>query len=577
MSDIKLLNLDGSVSENGVDNSQIIGIDLGTTNSAVAVYDAGLVPTLCPMGNGNKTTMQSCVRWNGGDSFTVGPEAYNERYKSNVIYSVKRIMGTDQKIKLTLDNGYFIEMTPAEVSAEILKALKRQVHEYFPALYRCIITVPAYFNQRQIEDTVEASKLAGLECVQILKEPTSASYIYSTLGHASEGSVLIYDLGGGTFDITHMSFLSKKGISKKQITALNKLYKIDVNSMDANADDSDLYFCRVLGTYGDSKLGGDDIDSIFAKKVIDSQNLTLDKEGFEMLKLHCEQFKKLNVAGKKFTLQGNEIMLNKSELDDAIGTVFDRTMEIVSNIPAEELSAIRTVVLVGGSTKSDTLFNLLKKKFPDKEISRVLDPDSTVALGAASVAKDIQSGKGIRYQDVLPMAIGVLTDEKYISVCVPKNTSLPYSVSKVYKTMHDNQPAISVHVYQGVSTDPTECVFLGTIRDDDLPKKPAGELDVMVSFTLNSQGRLKVTTTIDGVSESKELIVDSILNVSKDNSAGKKSDVADVPIDDFEKAIWDIVVSDDKLASIIVERRSILESGDEGKLLEIEDKIMELL
>ena len=138
----------------------IMGIDLGTTNSAVSVFTRGLVPTLCPTGANGATTLQSCVRWDGGDKFTVGPEAYAERYKSNVCYSVKRIMGSGKVVTFTREDGTKKVMTPAQVSAEILKALADKVADSFGRLTRCVITVPAYFNQRQIEDTIEASKLS---------------------------------------------------------------------------------------------------------------------------------------------------------------------------------------------------------------------------------------------------------------------------------------------------------------------------------------------------------------------------------------------------------------------------------
>ena len=241
----------------------IMGIDLGSTNSAVSVFTQGLVPTLCPMGTNGATTLQSCVRWDGGDKFTVGPEAYAARYKPNVCYSVKRIMGSGKTVTFRGEDGAEKVMTPAQVSAEILKALADKVTDSFGRLTRCVIAVPAYFNQRQIEDTIEASKIAGLDCIQILKEPTSASYIYSNLGYAKDGSILIYDLGGGTFDVTHMSFLKKSSIPSKMMTALKRMYGIDSDLLD-EGEDSSLYYCRVLGTYGDMNLGGDDIDAVMA-------------------------------------------------------------------------------------------------------------------------------------------------------------------------------------------------------------------------------------------------------------------------------------------------------------------------
>ena len=422
MGDVKRMSLDGKPSD------YIMGIDLGTTNSAVGIFNTGLVPTLVPMNAMGKTTLPSCVRWDGEDKFTVGDDAYAERYKPNVVYSVKRLMGSGEKVhlKFTKEDGTGSELTttPAEISGKILRALADKVAESFMPLTRCVITVPAYFNQRQIEDTVQAAKLADLDCIQILKEPTSASYIYSSLGYAQDGSILIYDLGGGTFDITHMSFLKKSSISSKMLTALKRMYKIDL--MSSSDDDTSLYYCRVMGTYGDMWLGGDDVDTELAKIVSKGHKGKLSNEQVELLKLRCEQFKKSGLEAQDIAI-GEEIFhVTSADLERATAIIFKRTMAIVGQIPPEELDSIKTIVPVGGSTKSRYLLNMLEQQFPDKEIRLVLDPDATVALGAGAVAKDLYEGKTAMYQDVLPMAIGVLDNETDVDFCIPKNTPLVF-------------------------------------------------------------------------------------------------------------------------------------------------------
>lgn len=558
MSSVKRMNLDG-------DRDIIMGIDLGTTNSAVAVYTAGTVPTLCPMGPNGKTTLQSCVRWDGGVKFTVGPEAYAERYKPNVIYSVKRIMGTDQMCKFEGPSGTRT-MHPAAVSAEILKALADRVHEFYPGLYRCIITVPAYFNQRQIQDTLKAAELAKLECVQILKEPTSASYIYSMLGYAQDGSVLVYDLGGGTFDVTVMSFLKKSNIPSKVTKTLKKLYKIDVNAM--GDEESSLYFCRVLGTYGDTHLGGDDIDREIATIV--SGGKEVERTAFEELVLRCEQFKKGTAEAQDINVGGELFHVSRADVREATHRIYLKTLDILNTIPKDQLGQIKTIVLVGGSTKSEYLVEFLQETFPNTEISRVLDPDATVALGAGAVAKDLMEGKGVSYQDVLPLAIGVLDSETSIDVCIPKNTAMPYSVSRVYHTMHDNQEAVSIAVYQGLSKDPKQCTYLGLLRVDGLPKRKAGELDVTVSFLLSAQGRLKVTSTVEGVSEMRELTIDSIFDVKKD----------DLPLavefnqDMFEEAFGSFAEINPEVRRLLLERRVCL-TDNPSRVAEIEARVLE--
>lgn len=593
---VKKLSLDDNHSD------YIMGIDLGTTNSAVGIFTAGLVPTLVPIGKSGKHTMPSCVRYDGDGKFTVGEEAYSERFSKKVAYSVKRKMGSDAQVILTLrssppypgpsspDWNPAIDacLTPAEVSAKILRALADEVANSFLPLTRCVITVPAYFNQRQVEDTVKASELAGLDCVQILKEPTSAAYIYSNLGYAQDGSVLIYDLGGGTFDITHMSFLKKDSISPKILTALKRMYKIDLSQ--GSIDDSSLYYCRVLGTYGDMWLGGDDIDSEMATIAAKRNGISLSEGDMELLKFRCEQFKKAGFASQDIFVNQKKINISDEDLALATRIIFQRTMSIVEQIPANELDSIKTIVLVGGSTKSKHLLKFLEERFPDKEISRVLNPDETVALGAGAVAKDLYEGKTAMYQDVLPMAIGVLSKESFVDICIPKNTSLPHSVSKQYYTMYDNQSALSIELYQGVSSVPSECTHLGTIRITDLPQAPAGHVSVLIYFILSAQGRLTVSAVVDGIMKEYKLSIDSIYNVAQnvgatgitegpsssedsENDSASESPIG-TPIDDFEEALVDLCASNSKLVELLIMRREALSNGEISKVSEIEEKVL---
>lgn len=577
MSEVKQMSLGGQIDYSDV----IMGIDLGTTNSAVAVYNSGNVPTLCSMGSYGKYTLQSCVRWDGDDKFTVGEEAYKERYKSNVMYSVKRIMGSSEKITLARVNEFGeIErrtFTPVEISGEILKELKAKAQDSFPGIHRCIITVPAYFNQRQIEDTLSAAEYAELDCVQILKEPTSASYIYSLLGYARDGSILVYDLGGGTFDITHMTFLRKASIPKTLLTSLKRQYNIDGFTGSGVSDES-LYYCRVLGTYGDTHLGGDDIDTEMAKIVVKESKVKLEHDEFEQLILECEQFKKNDFFGLDIEIGGKSLKLTKEHLEKAIKIIFDKTMRLVEQIPPEQLATVGTIVLVGGSTKSNYLVSLLKETFPHMEISRALDPDATVAQGAGAVAKDLQQGKAIAYQDVLPLPIGVLLDESRIEICIPRNTAMPYSVSRVYQTLHDNQRAVSVDIYQGLSSSPEECTFLGKLRVPNLQPKPAGEIKVKLSFVLSAQGRLKTVAAVDGVEVPCELIIDSIFDVAKDENV-TQTDAYEYngsmfPYDEFESGILDLLKGNDVACDLCLKRRKALVDAPD-KVSDLEAKILD--
>lgn len=489
--------------------SKIFGIDLGTTNSAIALRTASSVPTLIKVGR--KTTLPSCVMWENG-KFIVGEEAYAKRYQPNVIYSVKRLMGSDEVIKL-VDGENSISLTPAEVSSFILKELCKRASTYYDNIKDVVITVPAYFNQKQIEDTLKAGELAGLNVHHILKEPTSAGYVYSNIDSAESGEQVIYDLGGGTFDVTHSVLIRKTPEVQKTINYLESYYDIKLNTSTSDAGDK--YYSRVLGTYGDMHLGGDDIDEILATMLLSNENLKrqdLTDEDFEQLVLECEKFKKSGIHGFDFTIAGKTFHMEQDLLKAATREIYDRTLTIMqplfSNIKSKN---IKSIILVGGSTKSKYIREWLASDFPMATIVCSLNPDETVAQGAASIGYDIAGGVPFKFQDVLPLAIGVLVDESRVSTCLPTNTSIPYSTSKVYTTLYDNQQVLEVKLYQGLSSNPKECTFLGTIKIENLPPAPKGELDIIIDFILAVNGRLRVQATIGDLT--KDIEIENIFSV----------------------------------------------------------------
>lgn len=489
--------------------SKIFGIDLGTTNSAIALRTASSVPTLIKVGR--KTTLPSCVMWENGQ-FIVGEEAYAKRYQPNVIYSVKRLMGSNEVIKL-VDGENSISLTPAEVSSYILKELCNRASTYYDNIKDVVITVPAYFNQKQIEDTLKAGELAGLNVHHILKEPTSAGYVYSNIDSAESGEQVIYDLGGGTFDVTHSVLIRKTPEVQKTINYLESYYGIKLNT--ANSDAGDKYYSRVLGTYGDMHLGGDDIDEVLATMLLSHENLKrqdMSDENFEQLVLECEKFKKSGMHGSDFTIAGKTFHMEQDLLKAATREIYDRTLAIMqplfSNIKSKN---IKSIILVGGSTKSKYIREWLASDFPMATIVCSLNPDETVAQGAASIGYDIAGGVPFKFQDVLPLAIGVLVDESRVSTCLPTNTSIPYSTSKVYTTLYDNQQVLEVKLYQGLSSNPEECTFLGTIKIENLPPASKGELDIIIDFILAVNGRLRVQATIGDLT--KDIEIENIFSV----------------------------------------------------------------
>lgn len=548
----------------------IVGIDLGTTNCAVTIYGGEKYPILLDIGGPGVTTVPSCILWQGGDEYLVGHEAYAHRYSDAAVYSAKRNMGTD--IVYTVSHeGDTKTLKSKDVAAIILRDLKKRTEALVGEVTECIITVPAYFNQRQISDTLDAGAAAGWTVRQILKEPTSASYISSMMGYARDGSVLVYDLGGGTFDATYMTFLRRDTIPKKLLTSLKKQYNIDIQS--EGADFNDQYFCRVLATFGDTRLGGDDIDQYIAERVWRRAGITksIHCEAFEKLKLKCENFKKNDQAvGMDAVVDGMKFNITIEDVNEAVEKVFNKTMALMKDF---DKSKVNTVMLVGGSTKNKRLRLLLQEAFYNAEISAVLDPDSSVAMGAGAVAKAVANDIDLPYRDVLPLPIGVLVDESKVEVCIKANTSMPYSVRKEYRTMSPDQKTLKVKVYQGLSADPEKCTFLGEVTVDNLPTGKEEGLDILLSFVLTAQGCLKVVSSVEGVDKEEELVIDDIHSVG---SAEKESKLPEWLVqDDFALAFYDHLKDKDGAIELFKKRQTFEVGSDDWQACE--DELLDLM
>lgn len=494
-----------------------IGIDLGTTNSCAAILRAGAIPEIIPMRNGNKT-LQSCVMWTGkGDEYVVGQTAYNNRYKPNVIYSVKRLMGTDEKVVLTYNKKEKV-LTPEEVSAKILTELMDNVKDTYGNISDVVITVPAYFNNKQLEATRKAGELAGLNVLKTFREPTSASLVYDVESKDTrEELILVYDLGGGTFDVSLLR------ISKDiDCTDLDALYGFPNNTVKDTSNGKTL---AVIKTDGDSRLGGDDIDNELFNIIINR----LEEKGVatkyltraykEELKLNLERKKKngsmlyelaidtkLNDAtGTKVNLT---IPLGPDDFFEATKRIYSKTKTIVDSVLNEiNVNIIDSIVLVGGSTKSTELKRMLKNDFPGVHINDALNPDEAVALGAAVEANRIKyAGEtNLKVFDVLPQSIGVSADMK-VKKIIPKNQTVPFSAVKRFTTSRDNQDVISIDVYQGNSIIEEECTFLGALKIDNIPKGPAGTVSIYVRLSVNAEGLLKCAVNVGNRYEEKTLV-----------------------------------------------------------------------
>lgn len=501
-------------------SNKTFGIDLGTTNSCIGIVAEGSTPEIIKLDTGKKT-MPSCVMWDGGNNFIVGERAYQKRYKANVVYSVKRIMGSNETVKL-VHEGNTKTFTPEEISAEILKGLCKSIEDMYGKVKNVVITVPAYFNNNQIEATRKAGELAGLNVVSTFREPTSAALVYSSVKTSKEReNILVYDLGGGTFDVSL--------VTTKRTECYPELDKIYGFTYDINGEDSNGIVLDVLRKEGDMFLGGDDVDNELYKileKKLKSQGINTDdftRATKEYLKLKLESFKKsgiknyLSVNRLEFNdgtiLEDIEAQVNIQDFADATKIIYDRTKVLLDKVLKDV--KLDSIVLVGGSTQNELIRSALRNDYAGIRIDHALNPDESVALGAALQAKRLTHGEtSIKLFDILPLSIGVLSGDR-IERMLYKDQSVPFSFTKLFTTSEDNQVKISVDIYQGNSTIPEECTYLGKLHMDNLPMMPKGKLSIYVTLSVNSDGVLKCTTSVNGMVKEIELV-----NIIKGNKEG---------------------------------------------------------